>query len=180
MQRSRSVTTFLTSTCHRNYKKCVKTERLDICGHLMKQCFETKEFVVPKPISKIKEQKATALSFTEEENLVHLRRCQKKKFYDAKLCRHICSTSLVLESTRTKGTISPLCESICFELTRSFDGAGDVCPNEKYCKNGCPCPFYQCEKQDGSPQKLTPVFDIQKPTRTYTYKVKFDIKYIIK
>ena len=125
----------------------------------MKQCHQTKEFILPEPVSKIEDNQPAPLVFTDEENEVNLIRCQKKKFYDAKICRHICSNSLVLESTRTNA-ISP-CESICFELTRSFDSAGDVCPGEKYCINGCPCPYYKCEKLDDSPQKLIPAFDLR-------------------
>lgn len=159
LQRSRGVTTFLSSTCHRNYKECVKISTMDYCGHLMKQCHETEEFILPAPVVKIEAQKAASLVFSTEENEVNLLRCQKKKFYDQKICRHLCSKTLVLESTRTN-PISP-CESMCFELTRSSDSAGEVCPTQKYCPYGCPCPFYDCEKIQ-SRQKMVPVFDLRK------------------
>ena len=131
---------------------------MDYCGHLMKKCHETGEFILPEPVSKIKHAKAEPEIFTEEENKVNLRRCQKKQFYDQNICRHLCSNTLVLESTKSH-PISP-CESTCFELTRSSKSAGEVCPTQKYCENGCPCPFYECEKID-SRQKMIPVFDLE-------------------
>ena len=131
---------------------------MDYCGHLMKKCYETKQFKLPVRISQIEQQKKPAEKFTEEENKINLLRCQKKKFYDTKICRHLCSKTLVLESTRNN-PISP-CESICFQLTRSFDSAGAVCPTEQYCPTGCPCPHYQCEKNN-SPQKLIPTFNLE-------------------
>ena len=157
LQMSRGVTTFLTSTCHRNYKKCVQVASMDYCGHLMKQCHETEKFILPEPVSTIENVEVEPLIFSNEENEVNLRRCQKKQFYDQAVCRHLCSKTLVLESTRTN-PISP-CESICFELTKSSDSAGEVCPTQKYCQNGCPCPFYECEKLEFE-QRLVPVFDL--------------------
>ena len=143
---------------------------MDYCGHLMKQCFETQEFILPEPVSQIELTNATPLDFSEEENEVNLRRCQKKQFYDQKICRHLCSKTLVLQSTRTN-PIS-LCESMCFQLTKSSDAAGEVCPFQKYCTKGCPCPYYECEKLE-SCQKLIPVFDLKKSqtgvlTQNYT------------
>ena len=131
---------------------------MDLCGHLMKQCFQTKEFIQPQKIVKITAKENKLAEFTKDDNQVNLLRCQKKQFYDQKICRHLCSQTLVLQSTRTV-PISP-CESICFELTRSSDAAGEVCPTQKYCSKGCPCPFYECEKLE-SRQKLIPLFDIQ-------------------
>ena len=175
------MTTFLTSTCHRNYKKCVQIATMDYCGHLMKQCHETKEFILPEPVSKIQPPKHSPFIFSEEENEVNLVRCKKKRFYDQKICRHLCSTTLVLESTRAN-SISP-CESMCFQLTRSSDTAGEVCPFQKYCQKGCPCPFYDCEKLQ-SRQKMTPIFDLkQKSEDSYdTFDTKFngDIQLITK
>ena len=159
MEKSKLQTTFLTSTCHRTYKKCVQIESMALCGHLMKQCHATEEFIIPEPISKTEHTNVASLVFTEEENKVNLRRCKKKKFLDQKVCRHLCSNTLILTSTRTH-SITP-CESVCFELTRSFNSSGNVCPTEKYCENGCPCPFYNCEKTDKDP-KFVPVFDLKK------------------
>ena len=135
-------------------------DTMDYCGSLMRRCRETKKLIIPVGVSEIVEIKKNTAEYTEEDNELNLRRCQKKKFYDTKICRHLCSSTLVLKTTRTK-LFSP-CESICFELTRSFDSAGEVCPYEKYCKNGCPCPFYKCEKLIKAHQKLVPVFDLQK------------------
>ena len=165
MEKLRGVTTFLTSTCHRKYKECVKVSTMDYCGHLMKQCHATREFILPDAVSKIEHVKAAPLIFTDEENDVNLYRCQKKRFYDQKVCRHICSNTLVLKSTRTT-SISP-CESMCFELTKSSEAAGEVCPFQKYCQKGCPCPYYECEKLE-SPQKLVPVFDLRKSDNSST------------
>ena len=131
----------------------------------MKQCHVTEEFILPEPVSIIEKTKASPLEFSQEENEVNLVRCQKKKFYDQKICGNLCSETLLLRSTRTY-PISP-CESICFQLTRSSDSAGDVCPTQKYCKNGCPCPFYKCEKFE-SRQKLIPVFDLRKSISSTT------------
>lgn len=132
---------------------------MDLCGHLMKRCHQTQKFVLPEPVSLINPKETEQIEFSEEENKENLRRCKKKKFYDQKVCRHLCSNTLVLKSTRTH-PITP-CESICFELIRSSASAGDVCPSEKYCKKGCPCPFYKCEKTDKD-QKFIPVFNLKK------------------
>ena len=144
---------------------------MDYCGHLMKKCYETKEFMLPVSVLKIDYAKGDPLSFSDEENEVNLRRCQKKQFYDQNVCRHLCSTTLVLESTRTN-PISP-CESVCFELTKSSDSAGKVCPFQKYCSNGCPCPFYDCEKFD-SRQKMIPVFNLKESENTTTPTILAD------
>ena len=158
LERSRGVTTFLTSTCNRNYKECIRVATMDYCGHLLKQCFETKEFYLPQPVSRIDQADPTLLAFSEEENDLNLVRCQKRQFYDQKVCRHLCSKAVTLELRRTDH-ISP-CESMCFQLTRSPDGAGEICPLQKYCPMGCPCPLYKCEKLESS-QKLIPVFDLE-------------------
>ena len=81
----------------------------------------------------------------------------KKTVKDRYICRQLCSQSLFLESTETRG-FNP-CEKMCFELTRSYDFAGEVCPFEKYCKRGCPCRFYQCEKIENA-QTLVPVWKL--------------------
>ena len=125
----------------------------------MKECYSTKKFVFPEPVSIIESIVPELVKFSHEENEINSVRCQKKQFYDQKICRHLCSKTLVLKSTRTN-PISP-CEKICFGLTRSFDAAGEVCPFQKYCSKGCPCPHYECEKFE-SYQKLVPVFDLQK------------------
>ena len=137
----------------------------------MKECYETKEFILPEPFIEIKPIEKETIRFDEDENQINLIRCKKKKFYDQKVCRHLCSRTLVLTSTKTN-SISP-CESMCFELTRSSYSAGEVCPTEKYCPYGCPCPFYECEKLESN-KKLLPVFDLQKPTYTTDHTTKSD------
>ena len=143
---------------------------MDYCGHLMKQCHETTNFTLLSSRTKIVEKNKKIIEFTEEENGINHRRCKKKKFYDAKICRHLCSTTLVLESRKRK-PVSP-CESICYELTRSFNSAGEICPMQKYCKNGCPCSFYKCEKSTAMDQKYIPAFDLQQSTRLKLDKIK--------
>ena len=141
----------------------------------MKECFITKEFNLPGPISKI-QAKEEVVVYSDDENEVNLRRCMKKKFYDQKICRHLCSKTLVLE-TKRRVPFSP-CESICFELTRSFDSAGEVCPTQKYCPRGCPCPYYECEKFEKR-QTMIPAFDLQKnSTDTKISDVKHSNKYV--
>ena len=76
---------------------------------------------------------------------------------DRYLCRHLCSKTLVLESTIKRAL--PPCDQICFELTRTHNFAGEICPFEKYCEKGCPCPFYQCEKISYE-KTLVPVWDM--------------------
>ena len=134
---------------------------MDYCASLMRKCRETGKFNLFYRTAIIERGEKDDAVFSEEENNLNLRRCQKKQFYDQSVCRHLCSKTLVLESTKTV-PFSP-CELICFELTRSFDSAGEVCPNQKYCSNGCPCPFYNCEKFEWQ-QKLIPVFDLEKGT----------------
>ena len=77
---------------------------------------------------------------------------------DQLLCRHLCSQSVVLKSRKTIA-VTP-CEKMCFELTRSFDNAGEICPSEKYCRKGCPCQFYHCQKIMNE-QTLAPTWDLQ-------------------
>ena len=136
---------------------------MDLCGHLMQQCHETREFVQPVPVSKIQPMEFKPFIFTEEENEVNLRRCQKKRFFDTKICRHLCSTTLVLESTRTSPVNS--CEQMCYELTRSSESSGDICPFQKYCKDGCPCKYYDCEKLSDDDQTQIPVWDLDEKTK---------------
>ena len=81
-----------------------------------------------------------------------------KQGKDQYVCRHLCSESIVLESTRKKAFSR--CDEICFKLTRTHDLGGEICPFEKYCKGGCPCPFYQCEKVVDE-QTLVPVWDLK-------------------
>ena len=128
----------------------------------MTKCFETKEFKQPEPIMKHQPGEPEPRIFDEKENKVNLRRCQKKKFYDAMLCRHLCSTSLVLKSTRTYPINS--CDEICFGLTKSSGYAGAICPYQKYCANGCPCKFYSCEKISEKDQEVIPVWDLETKT----------------
>ena len=141
---SRQRTTFLTNTCNIGYKQCLRTEKTDICGNFMQTCFETKEFKQPELVASHKPKNIKPLIFDEKDNSVNLRRCKKKQFYDASICRHLCSSSLVLKSKK----LSPInsCEEICFELTRSSESSGEICPFQKYCPSGCPCKHYNCEK----------------------------------
>ncbi len=125
----------------------------------MQECHETREFEQPEHASYIRPLELKPFIFNAKENEVNLRRCQKKKFFDKKICRHFCSTTLVLESTRSTPLNS--CEQICFELTRSSESSGDICPFQKYCKDGCPCQYYDCEKTSDDDQTQIPVWDLE-------------------
>jgi len=128
----------------------------------MEECKEKKEFKQPEPVVLIEPKEHKPLIFDEKDNKVNLRRCQKKKFYDASVCRHLCSTTLVLKTKKT----SPInnCEEICFELTRSSELAGEICPFQKYCPNGCPCKNYVCDKISFKDQEVIPVWDLESQT----------------
>ena len=130
---------------------------MDICGHSMKQCREAGNFTFPPPPVKIEHGKEEEPHFTEEDNRINLIRCKKQQFYDGKICRHLCSKTLILKSTKKNSKSH--CESICFEIARTSDGAGAICPYQKYCINGCPCLHYKCEKTQ-SVQRMIPVFDL--------------------
>lgn len=162
MIQSRIQPSYLTNVCQINYKKCIKIEKMDLCGHLMHECHGTRNFTLPSPARPVRPSQISSLSFTDEENRINLRRCKKKKFYDANICRHLCSRSLVLQSTKKKAFTK--CERICFQLTRSFDFAGAVCPGEKYCSKGCPCMHYDCEKSSVDDQKHIPVWNLANTT----------------
>lgn len=144
------------------YKQCLKSDTMDLCGELVRQCYETREFKQPELVSKYEPQKTEPLIFNEKDNKVNLRRCKKKKFYDAMLCRHLCSTSLVLKSTTT--TSIDNCEEICFELTKSSEFSGAICPYQKYCASGCPCKYYSCDKISEKDQEVIPVWDLESQT----------------
>ena len=137
LERSKGVTTFLTTTCNRNYKECVRMATMDFCGHLMRECYETKSFTLPQPVSKIRQVKGAPLEFSKDDNEANLRLCQKKNFYDQKTCRHLCSNTIILESTTTIA-VSP-CESMCFGLTKTSQSGEQICPTQNLCPTGCPC-----------------------------------------
>ena len=140
---------------------------MDICGHLMQKCFQTREFNQPQPVSIREPEEEESLIFDEKDNAVNLRRCKKKNFYDASICRHLCSSSLVLNSKKNSPINS--CEGICFELTKSSESSGEICPFEKYCANGCPCKHFFCEKISDKYQEKIPVWDFEsKKSRNMT------------
>ena len=129
---------------------------------MMEECKQKQVFKQPEPVERIEPEKHKPLIFDEKENRVNLRRCKKKKFYDAMICRHLCSSSLVLKSKKN----SPIdnCEQICFELTKSSESSGEICPYQKYCAGGCPCKYYDCEKITDKHQEFIPVWDLQSKT----------------
>ena len=182
--------TYLTNVCQVGFKKCIVTNDMDFCAHLLHDCIGTGTFTQPPKVELQEKAIEPPLSFTDRENEINQLRCKKKKFYamffqiikskilhlwinhakDRFICRHLCSQSLVMESTRNKAFSS--CEKICFELTRSYYFAGEVCPFEKYCSTGCPCRFYQCEKVENE-QTLVPVWDL---TESRPNRVLQDLK----
>ena len=157
---------------------------MDFCGHLMRECYETKNFTLPQPVSKITQVKGAPVKFTKDDDEANLRRFQKKNFYDQKTCRHLCSNTIILESTTTIA-VSP-CESMCFGLTKTSQSGEQICPTQNLCPTGCPCqdlkihllvrlkkewifkfgfcPFYECEKLN-TRQKLAPFFDLKKKSQ---------------
>ena len=139
----------------------------------MQKCYQTREFKQPEHFLKQEQKTLDPLSFDEKENRVNLRRCKKKKFYDATICRHLCSVSLVLKSTKTAQINN--CEKICFELTKSHEFAGEICPYQKYCPNGCPCKHYNCEKVTDKYQEVIPVWDLESKTDHEPEVVGFNI-----
>ena len=87
------------------------------------------------------------------------------------ICRHLCSSSLVLKPKRS---IINSCEEICFELTKSSQLSGEICPYQKYCSNGCPCKYYVCDKTSVKDQEVIPVWDLQSRTNR-TEDIDFNI-----
>ena len=152
----------MTNTCQLGYKRCLRSDAGNICGDLLSHCFETRKFLQPKAILQHQPYQPKPLIYDEKDNKVNLRRCKKKQFYDAMLCRHLCSISLVLKSTRRSSTNS--CEKICTELTKSSKLAGEICPYQKYCENGCPCKQYACEKIGEKYQEEILVWDLESKT----------------
>ena len=171
---------YLTDICQVGFKKCIKANEMDFCAHLLHDCIGTGNFTQPAEVALPKRENLLPLTFTDRENEINQQRCKKQKFYamwfksfimnfvllsgekpkiDRFICRHLCSQSLVLESTTNKAF--DRCEEMCFELTRSHNFAGEMCPFEKYCDKGCPCLFYQCEKVVDE-QTLIPVWDLKK------------------
>ena len=51
-KQNRMKTTFLTSTCHLGYKKCLQRDTMDLCGTIMRQCYQTRDFNQPESIQK--------------------------------------------------------------------------------------------------------------------------------
>ena len=140
---------------------------MEICGKRLTICLETKEFKQPDTVLQHQIEEQEPITFDEKDNRVNLRRCNKKNFYDAMICRHLCSVSLVLKPKRSLPINS--CEEICFELTKSYESAGDICPFQKYCPNGCPCKHYVCEKISAKDQEVIPVWDLDSKTnRSHT------------
>ena len=154
---------YLTHVCQRGYKNCLRNGGIEMeyCAHLLHQCIDSKEFVVPEEVAAREIFINKPDEFTARENEINLRRCKKQQFYDSQVCRHLCSTSLVRETWK-KPAFSP-CENICFELTRTQNSAGQICPFEKYCPNGCPCEHYECEKIPIE-QQMVPVWELKNIT----------------
>ena len=111
-----------------------------------------------KSINADAKNKSSMPCFFNDNHLSFIKDTIIKHTKDRNICRHLCSKTLVLESTRNKAFSR--CDQICFQLTRTHDFAGDVCPFEKYCATGCPCPFYKCEKVVNE-QTLIPVWDLK-------------------
>ena len=129
---------------------------MTVCSDRLHNCTASGFFYQPDFISKIIKKEPRLLEFTEAENKMNMRRCEKKKFYDAKICEYLCSQYSVKRSSEREN----LCKDVCFTITRSQKTAGEVCPFQKYCINGCPCTHYQCEKEDKLSKKYQLVWNV--------------------
>ncbi|CAG5104652.1 Oidioi.mRNA.OKI2018_I69.chr1.g1423.t1.cds [Oikopleura dioica] len=73
--------TYLTNICQLGFKKCIKTNEMDYCAHLLHGCIGTGNFTQPDAASLPNRVTQPALTFTDRENEINQVRCKKKKFY---------------------------------------------------------------------------------------------------
>jgi len=87
---------------------------------------EFKEVIIPD------EEKESASSFTDYENSVNKKLCLRYEFADKRFCEDLCE-----QSTAHKNECKSLCESLIREE--------NICPGDKKCPFGCPCPKFECK-----------------------------------
>ena len=153
---SKQEPSYVTTVCHAGFKECISVSQdFMSCSYLLHECKSSRVFIQPEPRTKLDQKPKTELSFTKEENFENVRRCKINKFLDAKTCKYLCRQfSAILNQEENH------CEDLCFTLSRSEKTAGEICPYEKYCPEGCPCPYYDCEKSVADRQKLSPAWDL--------------------
>jgi hypothetical protein len=134
--------TFLTTTCNRKYKICLKGEFFyDLCVKSFDDCRESKSFVFPvKHIVQeepLIEPQIDTHNYTELEQITNRKRCKSYEYFDRKICESLCPY---------RGDGASECNFLCRDLVTSKTGLyGLICPGDKLCPNGCPCLHYKCE-----------------------------------
>ena len=81
MLASRIQPTYLTDVCQVGFKKCILTNDMDYCAHLLHDCTGTRNFTQPVAIQIEERPVEPPLTFTDTENEVNQRRCMKQQFY---------------------------------------------------------------------------------------------------
>ena len=80
---------FRTTICQPGYKQCLSAaDDFKLCSHILHNCTSSGNFTQPKPKELISKKPVNATLFNAAENLINLRRCEKKKFYDTKICNN--------------------------------------------------------------------------------------------
>jgi hypothetical protein len=155
--KSRQMPSYATTVCQTGFKECISFGHdFILCTDLLHDCKSSRVFNQAEPIETLdqKPKPETILKFTEEENMINLRRCKKQKFHDVKFCKYLCDQiSFNQDENR-------ICEEICFTLSRSENKAGEICPYQKYCREGCPCAHFECKKTAPERQMFSPVWDL--------------------
>ena len=134
--------TFLTTTCNRNYKICLKGELFyDLCVKSFDDCRGSKSFVFPTKLILQEEPmiqpQIDTHNYTELEQITNRKRCKSYEYFDSKICESLCPY---------RGEGASECNVLCRNLVTSKTGLyGLICPGDELCPNGCPCPHYKCE-----------------------------------
>ena len=136
--------TFLTTTCNRDYKVCIKRGLFyDDCVDAFDDCRGTKVFIFPENDHDLETEIRKPIvedthNYTELEQITNRKRCKSYEFYDLKICSTLCPIN---------GDGFLECNTICRQLLASKTGLwGLICPGDELCPNGCPCPHYECEQ----------------------------------
>ena len=140
--------TFQSTTCNRNLKICLQRQIFyDLCVKAFDDCRGSKNFVFPehnlimqeKPMKK---PQVDTHNYTKLEQITNRKRCKSYDYFDLKICESLCPY-------RGKGVSE--CNVLCRSLVTSKTGMyGLICPGDKLCPNGCPCPHYRCETVSSS------------------------------
>ncbi|CAG5079896.1 Oidioi.mRNA.OKI2018_I69.PAR.g9411.t1.cds [Oikopleura dioica] len=103
---------------------------------------EKKDFVFPSSNVTILEKKTKPKEeiFTQEEQEVNLKRCERLNFYDRKVCEKLC--------VKINEEDDVVCKHICETQLSDHGQTQNICPFQEQCPSGCPCPLYECEHID--------------------------------